>query len=78
MREDINEMADQIIKTINEHPENGSQGEVLAALLNAIGSVLASVQCRDCRKIKARGTKKGLAEIIEFALKAPGHSNHVH
>ena len=45
--------------------------EALLALLYAIGGVLASIECPDCRKSAARCLKKGLPSIIARAERTP-------
>ena len=45
--------------------------EALLALLYAIGGVLASIECPDCRKAAARFLKKGLPRIIARAERTP-------
>lgn len=45
--------------------------EALLALLYAIGAVLASIECRDCRSTAARCLKEGLPSIIARAERTP-------
>lgn len=69
----------QIEGLTKENPEL-TQGEVLMACLMVIGDALASIQCRDCRRLTAKNVKKTLPQEIAHALIAPIRSGeqHVH
>ena len=70
----VENLAQEIWATINAFTitENGCDpAEALLALLYAIGGVLASIECRDCRKLAARCLKKGLPSIIARAERTP-------
>ena len=48
-----------------------SPGEILTALMIAIGGELAAIECRDCRKQAARNVKKLISSVVALALTAP-------
>ena len=70
----VENLAQEIWTTIAEFTitKGGCEpAEALLALLYAIGGVLASIECRDCRKSAARCLKKGLPSIIARAERTP-------
>jgi hypothetical protein len=60
-------LALQIEGLIWRNPEL-TQGEALTACMTAIGSIVKSIRCRDCRKLTAQLVKKRLPLFIREAL----------
>ena len=70
----VENLAQEIWGTIAQFTiaEGGCEPEeALFALLYAIGAVLSSIECPDCRKVAARCVKKGLPSIIARAERTP-------
>ena len=70
----VDNLSQEIWGTITQFTiaEGGCEpGEALLALLYAIGAVLASIECPDCRKSAARCVKKGLPSVIARAERTP-------
>jgi hypothetical protein len=70
-------LAHEIVDLINrdddrEHPEN------LIALLTAISSVLAGIECGHCRAQAVRQVEKLVPRFLKQALAEPTNSEHRH
>jgi hypothetical protein len=68
----------QIEELIHQDPEL-TQGEILMACMVVIGSVVKSIQCRDCRRLTANRVKKQMPKMVMAALaEATGQQDSQH
>jgi hypothetical protein len=70
-------LALQIEGLIKENPEP-TQRETYVACMMVIGDVLASIQCRDCRRLNAKTVKEDLPRMIRHALTQPIQHSQQH
>jgi hypothetical protein len=68
----------QIEEIINQDPEL-TRGEIMLACMTVLGSIVSSIQCRDCRRLAAKSIKKLMPRIITEALvQASGQQDSEH
>jgi hypothetical protein len=63
----VDALAVRFEETIFGDP-NLTQREALAACMTAIGNILESINCRDCRNLTADFVKKSMPRIIATAV----------
>jgi hypothetical protein len=70
------DVTEHILELLNS--SEAKAGPALAALVDAMLSVLASIKCPECREIAANSVRELFPHMLAEASKAPSERSHVH
>jgi hypothetical protein len=69
--ENIARLEEQIHEIVCGAEPPFSHREVLFALMSAIGGVISTITCPECRAASGQGVKKALPDLIDYVVKGP-------
>jgi hypothetical protein len=71
----VNQLQDEIISLFNNNSDL-AHGEILVALIQAVGNVLATIECADYRKHAVHNVQKAVKFVTADVLKKPTVQQH--
>jgi hypothetical protein len=88
----VEKLSDHILNLVEEFSDEHhahytsvsiADGEILVALMDVIGKVVANINCRGCRKVKAKAVRDYMRSLLREAVSNPANSDssgeaHVH
>ena len=74
--EQVEMLTEQILAVLNGSPLETDRHVVV--LVDALISVIGSIECRDCRRLTRRRIESLLPAAFDEAMRRPATDNHVH